>query len=174
MRITLVVACSIDGYITDEQRTLPTTWTSQEDAAHFKQLLEKFPLQVMGRSTYESHKPRPIEGVLKVILTHNVDAYNICEKNGSVEFRNFKAKDFVAHYKKFSSCLVLGGSYVYTDFLEAGLVDEVFLTVEPIKLDSGIPFLLSKKTLEEYGMHLKSSTLLNSSGTTLNHYILIK
>lgn len=174
MHITLVVACSKDGFIAGGQYTLPAEWTSSEDAKHFKQLLDKFPLHVMGRGTYEAHKPEPQKHKLKVVLTHHEDVYESVQKKGALEFVNLSADEFIEQYEKYQSCLVLGGSHIYTDFLESGLINEAFLTIEPINLDSGIPFLLSRKTLEEYSMQLKSSIQLNSSGTTLNHYVLIK
>ena len=63
-----------------------------------------------------------------------------------------------------------GGASVYTQFMQAGLVDELFLTVEPIVFGSGIK-LFSETVLAK--MQLLEVFDL-SAQTKVFHYIEIK
>ena len=174
MQITLVVACSVDGFIVDEAHGPLSSWVSKEDAVNFKALLRQFPLQVMGRKTYEAHHPRLEKDVLKIVLTHHPDDYLKFTAPGKLEFHALKPKEFIQAFNEQDKCLVLGGADVYNDFLESEVVSEVFVTEEPVALHSGTRFLRAGKTLEDYGLVLHDTHTLNSEGTVLKHYLLIK
>ena len=174
MHIVVVAACSQDGFITDEHGSLPSTWTSEEDLTHFKAILKKFPLQVMGRKTYEAHLPKPEIDTLKVILTSRPKKYASEAKVGELEFHCFTAKEFIQHFNIYERCLVLGGKDIYTDFVNSGMVNEAYITIEPVILGGGVEFLTHGKTLENYGFRRVSSKQMNAAGTLLNHYVLIK
>jgi len=47
----------------------------------------------------------------------------------------------------FQRCALLGGSHVHSLFFEAGLVDEVWLTVEPVLFGGGTPLLARRADL---------------------------
>lgn len=165
---------SIDGFMTKGSDGVVTPWTSAEEKAHFAQLRSEHKLFVFGRNTYEASLPATTPGVLKIVLTHHPEEYKDQEIQGSLEFHNLSAQQFVNKYqKKFDSCLILGGSVVNTEFLEAGLVDEIYLTVEPVHHGSGVP-LLKNVTLEKFVLKPSSISMLNTSGTVLKHYILKK
>ncbi len=174
MHITLVVACSVDGYIVDEAHAPLSSWVSKEDAVHFKALLQQFPLQVMGRRTYEVHHPRPEKDTLKIVLTHRPHDYLKFATPGQLEFHRLEPREFIQAFNEQDKCLVLGGADVYNDFLESKVVSEVFVTQEPVALHSGTRFLRAGKTLEDYGLVLRDTLTLNNEGTVLKHYLLIK
>jgi len=76
------------------------------------------------------------------------------------------------HQDNYRSCLILGGSYVYTTFLEAGLIDEMYITVEPKDNITGIPFIGGGRKLGEIVELPKPEiTKLNDTGTILKHYV---
>jgi len=81
---------------------------------------------------------------------------------------------FVQKYQKTNkSCLLLGGSRVYTEFLRANLVDEIYLTIEPINHGSGIPLIVSgKKLVDIVDLPSPELTDMNNTGTKLLHYVL--
>lgn len=175
MHIIIVAAISKDFFITRNNNPDPRNWTSDEDKDHFRVLLQKHSLQVMGRKTYGVHQPQPSSDILIVILTRTPNEYSNRFVVNQLEFDNLTPKKFVERYEKeYPSCLVLGGSYVYTSFLEAGLIDEIYLTVEPVMHSCGIPFLQNDKTIKHFNFPDPEISTLNSHGTMLLHYVLKK
>ena len=63
---------------------------------------------------------------------------------------------------------LLGGPFTNAQFLRAGLVDEIFLTVEPVTLGRGIRFL--NEPLESFWT-LAGAKVLNERGAIVLHYV---
>ncbi|MCA9324166.1 dihydrofolate reductase [Candidatus Saccharibacteria bacterium] len=174
MKCTLAAAISQDCFMTKGDDGSVSSWTSPEEQQFFAELRAQHTLFVFGRKTYEAVLPPFVPGVLKVVLTTNPNEFSSSQKKGLLEFHNLSAKEFVKKYEnKYDTCLILGGSRVNSDFLEAGLVDEIYLTVEPVTHGSGVP-LLARGSLNDYDLPEPEVTALNSQGTQLLHYILKK
>jgi dihydrofolate reductase len=174
MKIILVVAISQDGFITDKNGRV-TSWTSKEDQKFFSEMLDKHNLLVMGSNTYDKADSKALPGKLKVVLTSQPEKYAVKQVTGQLEFRKLHAEEFVDTYKgAYDACLLLGGSYLYTDFLEKGLVEEMYITIEPVVLGDGVPLLRNNKRLADIVKDMPKPTekLLNEKGTVLQHYIL--
>jgi dihydrofolate reductase len=171
MKIIAVAAISKNGFLTNGTDPDPTSWTSNEDKEFFKNIRNQHKLFVMGSSTYEAAQPSPSDGIFRVVLTHTPDRYADKMVAGQLEFHNLAPEKFVEKFQNsYESCLVLGGGKVYQEFLEAGLVDELYLTIEPIEFSSGVAFLQNNKTLEDYGLLLNDPETLNTFGTVLRSY----
>jgi dihydrofolate reductase len=61
---------------------------------------------------------------------------------------------------------ILGGSFVYSAFLAAGLINEFWITVEPLLFGSGTPLLISEPKV---GLILNESSELGSSTLLLKY-----
>ena len=171
MNVMMVAVVSNDGFITRGNDPNPSSWSSKEDQQYYDKLKSKHKLHVMGSSTFEACKDYLDKNVKTVVLTSDPDRY-VDSKEDYVEFRNLNAKEFVEEYKNlYESCLVLGGSRIYNDFLANSFVDEAIITTEPINLKSGIKFLNDNKTLEDFGLKEQSVIKLNRSVTILSTYI---
>ena len=79
---------------------------------------------------------------------------------GKLEFTNAAPAALAADLRRrgCARCAVLGGSHVHSLFLEAGLTDEVWLTIEPALFGGGTPLLarradvrLDLRTIEKLG-----------------------
>src|SRR3989344_3206281 len=68
------------------------------------------------------------------------------------------------------SDVVLGGTKTYSWFLENDLLDELYLTIEPITFGRGLPLFDTSKALETR-FKLESSKQLNERGAVLLHYV---
>ena len=173
MHIVLAVAISKDGYINHEGQHHATEWTSKEDQAHFAALLTRYPLQLMGRTTYEHNKDGMTfpAGRRRIVFTHHPDTYT--SKPGELTFTDEPMGTVLAHLENegFKEALLLGGGVLFTELLDAGLVDEAFVTIEPQLFGSGIPFLTNGKELSDYtSLVLAEDKPLNKTGTRLLHY----
>jgi dihydrofolate reductase len=69
------------------------------------------------------------------------------------------------NYKKV--CL-LGGTQIYSYFLERNLIDEISLTIEPLVFGEGLP--LFSCAIEPHRFALVSTKKLNNKGSLVLHY----
>lgn len=62
-----------------------------------------------------------------------------------------------------------GGRHVSAEFLAAGIVDDIYLTYEPLLFSQGTTMLADESWLE-VSLRLQSVKQLNERGTLLAHY----
>lgn len=176
MKVVMVVATSKDGFIASNEFPHPDMWTSPEDKKHLRGIVSKHSLLIIGKNTYETYGKNHSKGTLRLILTRSPEKYASDQVPGELEFVTMTPEEIVAKYNNsYGSCLILGGSYVYESFLSAGLVDEIYLTVEPVMFHQGIKVLSSGKNLNEaFNLPEPDITKLNEKGSLLKHYVLKK
>jgi dihydrofolate reductase len=175
MHITAVFASSVNGKITKGLAADPRDWTSEEDKQEFTKLRDTANLFIMGRNTYEVFKDvqKLSPDRLRIVLTTETEKYQEETIPGQLEFMNGNPGEIVKALEErgFTDALLLGGAIIFRDFLAAGLVSELSLTVEPKIFGQG-------KSLVEEGdfateFKLISSTKLNDQGTLLLRYEVI-
>jgi dihydrofolate reductase len=138
-RIRYQVACSLDGYITDEQGG--ADWIVHEPGIDFGELFAQFDTFLMGRKTYEamgssspgfggnevvvvSRTLRPADHPKVTIIGDDLE-------EGVRELRARPGKDI----------WLFGGGELFRSLLELGLVDTVEPAIVPVVLGAGTPFL---------------------------------
>jgi dihydrofolate reductase len=170
MKIILIAAISADGKIAQSQNQNSLEWTSKEDTAFFVAKTKEAGVVVMGRRTFETIG-KPLKGRRLIVLSE-VLPLTKGESEGvlleGVEFVNLKPQDLVQRLKQegVGELVIAGGSSVYSQFLAAGLVTDVYLTVEPVLFGSGIPLA---QGFERIQLSLVEVTKLNEQ-TVLLHY----
>jgi len=174
MKKILVAVMSQDGFIANPEID-QFEWVSAEDTSRFEAMRNEHDFFIMGRRTYEDNagnmKPRP--GLLRVVMTRNPSVYTNSAVSGQLEFSAKSPQRIIEENSNKKSCLILGGSMVYEEFLGAGLVDEINLTIEPVELGSGVPLLSSgRNLLEDQSLPEPKITELNDQGTLLYQYTL--
>lgn len=169
MKIILPVVMSADGRITKGDIGLSHLWNSKEDSAFFLDLVSKHNVLIMGSGTYEVARPKATPDKLRLILTSQPERYAESVIPDSLEFMKATPKEVVQLLEKrgYSQGLLVGGMSVYTEFLKEGLVDELYLTVEPLLFGEGLT--LADGTLD-IAMSLLEVRQLNERGTLLLHY----
>lgn len=173
MIVALIAVISLDGHITRPHESGPG-FASPEDQAWFRAALREFDCAVMGRATWETirEEVRRETGRRqpRIILTRNPAAHAGDAQPGVIEFTADAPGDVVAdlHQRGFQRCALLGGGQVYRAFLEAGVVDALWLTIEPVILGGGtpladgvIPVGRERFVLEEMRLLAPSTLLLN-------------
>nr|AIA10944.1 RibD C-terminal domain protein [uncultured bacterium] len=169
MKITLVDAISINGKITKGEHDM--SWLSNEDQTEFARLRDQHDVIVLDRKSYESYHPRPQNGKLRLVLTHHPELFIDDTVPGQLEFVVMDdVKTLVAQLQErgCKKLLVAGGGSVAADFLEAGVVNEVYVTLEPVLFGQG-KTMLAERTLNVH-LKLKSVKQLNETGTLFIHY----
>ncbi len=174
MHITLADVVSLNGKITKGDDPNIHGWSSDEDWEHFVRLRDAQDVMVIDRHTYETVRPQPSPGLLRVVLTSHPERFVAETVPGQLEFANQTPQSLVDRLTKegHQKMLVAGGGRVCSEFLTAGLVHDIYLSFEPVLFGEGKP-MLAEKPLEVV-LQLESVTKLNDRGTLLAHYIVQK
>lgn len=175
MKVDVAAVISLDGKMTRHSEKNIATWASQEDHQHFRGLIREYDVLVMGRGTYEATLPSlKLDDRLRIVLTSKADEFKSDEVPGKLEFQTTTVSDLVqslaaAGHKKM---LIVGGGAMIADFINAKLVDELFITLEPRLFGSGNP-LVGVNDIDVQ-LQLDEETKLNDQGTLLLKYKVIK
>lgn len=172
MRVTLIAAQSLDGYIT--KHDVPgTAFTSNEDKAFFRAALAGFDCSVMGGNTYRSSREAiraSTASRLQVVLTRHPENYAADAIPGKLEFTARPVTELVVELRTrgFKTCALVGGSQIHSLFFAAGLVDEVWLTLEPLLFGGGTRLLVQP---DDVRLHLLSRESLSIDTLLLKYEV---
>ena len=162
-RYIAFVAASVDGRISLSKKH-PPDWTSKEDWKFFQKSLSRIDAVVVGRNTYESVAARlrkrntfVLSGRPKMLV-----------RRGTVTFVNPANVGLPKLLERYKSIAILGGGAVYRFMLEQGLLDEIFVTVEPFIFGRGKEMFAGGTRTTQAS--LLSAKRLNRNGTLLLHY----
>ena len=181
MKIIMIAVISANGKLTRSTRSVRSgqareesniyLWTSKEDQKFFASMLRKHSLIIMGSNTYKAAKSelKLSKDKLRIVMTRDPKKYVMDQVPGQLEFSNETPKELVNRLSHIYKILLLvGGSEIFSLFFEAKLIDEAFLTIEPIVFGRG------KNVLAEgdFGSTLKLLSIkkFNKKGTILLKY----
>jgi dihydrofolate reductase len=147
-------------------------WTSKEDQEHFRSLIDEHDALVMGTGTYDiaktsiRHKPKK----LRIVLTHHPERYKNQEIKNQLEFHTLSPSELVSMLtdRGHKKLLVVGGGRMITEFLRDGLVDFLYITVEPKIFGTGNPMIATEDL--DIELQLIKNAVLNKQGTILLEY----
>lgn len=158
MKTFIIAAMSADGYIAKEVNHA-AFWTSKEDKKRFVELTQKAGIVIMGRNTYKTLH-RPLKERINVVYSETpIEGVETTTKGPKELLAELEARGF----KEVAIC---GGSMVYSMFMKSGLVDYLYLTVEPIIFGDGMRLF---QTDLHYHLNL-ISTSQGASGALLLEY----
>lgn len=156
MKIQYYTAVSLDGYIADENHSLD--WLFQfgdVEETSYPDFIRDVGALVMGSSTYEwllrNHvyadpnepKPWPYELPTWVFTSRSLESVpgaDICFANGAVA----PVQREIAAAAGGKNIWIVGGGALAAQFYEAGLLDEIILTIAPVILTRGAPVFTSR------------------------------
>ncbi len=173
MFVILIAVVSLDGRITRRGESGPG-FASPEDQQWFPHALREFDCAVMGRATWDTAREQVIAETgrrrLRIVMTRNPAAHAIDAAADLVEFTSATPSAIVADLRArgLRKCALLGGGQIYGAFLDAGVVDGLWLTVEPVIVGGGTPLADgalagsgARFALEEMRLLAPSTLLLN-------------
>jgi dihydrofolate reductase len=172
MRVTLIAAQSLDGFIT--KHAVPGAgFASAADRDYFRAALRGFDCSVMGGVTYRGARDalRAWRGTprLQIVMTRTPAAFAGDARPGALEFSDRAPAQILAALRGRGrgNCALLGGSQIHSAFLDARLVDELWLTVEPLLFGGGTPLLARRADIR---LSLQSCERLAPGGPLLLKY----
>ncbi len=149
MKISLIAAQTLDGFIARTSDEF-ASWTSKDDKKRFVAITKAAGVMIMGSKTFNTF-PSPLPGRTHIIYTRNPEEYigkilakfNWSTLPPEIQITNKSPKDLIVELeaRNIPEAVVCGGSEIYSLFMAAGVVDTIYLTVEPIVFGSGISLL---------------------------------
>lgn len=171
MNCIIIAVVSEDGFLTKDVDQNPSSWSSTEDQKFYSETLNKYDLYLLGRTTYELAKNNLPETAHKIVLTNEFSD----KIRTDLTFTKDPLEDIIDNYsEQYDDLLVLGGASIYRQMLDKNLINEIYLTVEPVMNKSGVKFIENGNYLNNLGFKLAEATKLNTKGTVLKHYVLKK
>ncbi len=165
MKVFIIAAITADGFIgRDSQHT--ADWTSKEDKQLFVRLTKEAGTMIMGSNTFKTIG-RALPGRRTIVYTSRPD--NITADHIETTAEPPAALINRLHREGVSSVAICGGASIYHQFLNAGIVNELYLSIEPLLFGQGLTLL---GTNLHANLNLLEVRKLNSD-TVLLHYKVI-
>ncbi len=166
----LLAVVSSDGFIARHPGDPPSAWASPEEQARFRAAMAEVTWSVLGRVTHETAlKPDR----KRIVFTSSVTGVGWLTPN-HLGFNPAGASfDEALDVAKVDGLVaILGGTRVHDHMLEIGRVDEIRISIEPVRFGEGVPMFTGVAWLG-CGDHLAShgmarvgkDEVLNTAGT---------
>lgn len=164
IKVFIVAALTADGFIARDNSAPSTAWTSRADKKRFSELSKRAGVVVMGSVTYGTIG-KALPGRTNIVYTPGDEKYEGAETTKKTP------ADLIAELDKrgFKEVAICGGSTIYTMFMKSGLVDSIYLTIEPVLFGSGVRLF---KEPVDAKLELVSSERVDNS--TLVEYNVLK
>jgi len=139
MKTFIIAALTADGFIARNPGHSPLSWRSQGDRQFFITKTKEAGVVVMGKNTSKTSK-RPMPDRLNIIyakskeeLPHwqEFEGWEVTQKDPAFLVQEIAERG----YEQLAIC---GGSTIYTMFMQAGVVDTLYLTIEPVLFGQGM------------------------------------
>lgn len=165
MKITMMMAMTLDGKIAKNSNHFPD-WTSKEDKKEFFKISKEYGIIIMGGKTFATF-PAPLPNRLNVVYTQNENPpiiENVKWVSGDIN-KILQDLEKNGHTK----ALLCGGSFLNTLFLERGLIDEIIITIEPKIFGQGLSLFNGDFDIN---LELQEIKKLNNNTLLLNYKVL--
>lgn len=159
-----LAAITIDGKIARYPGHF-SNWTSKEDKKFLHEFLDTCDAIIVGHATYKL-AAKPLSKRRCFVFTHHPPKINSLKKISFInpQQQNIEKIIKASGYKKIC---VLGGTQIYSYCLKNNLLDEIYLTIEPLTFGGGLS-LFENAQIKKW--QLKSIKKLNQRGSILLHY----
>lgn len=162
-----IAAVTLDGKIAKNKKHM-SDWTSKEDKVFMRALLAKCDVVIVGNNTYKT-AIAPLSKRNCLVISRS--ANQLVSKSANLQYVKPNAADVkkIIKQKKYRNIAILGGAQTYSFCLQNNLLDEIYLTIEPLVFGNGIN-LFADGTYLEKKFQLTSMRKLNRQGSILLHY----
>ena len=169
MKVLLLAAMSADGFIGTDAAHRSLDWRSKEDASFFIAKTKEAGVIIMGSVTYKTFRiKRAPPGRRLIVYTRNPESI----VGEDVEATDEPPRELLERLKKegFDSVVIGGGATINKLFIDEGLVDELYLTIEPVLFGDGVDLLSGPVSARLEMLDLKKI----GNNTLLVHYRVTK
>lgn len=169
LKVILIMVMSANGIVAQKKIQNSFDWNSEEDRKQFMEKIKEIGTVFMGANTFKSIGKKPYQGIDFFVLTNHPEEFgefdNVTYVSGEVAdiYRQIQEKGI-------KQIALLGGPATNGQFLDRGLVDELYLTVEPLMMPEGLR--LTADMEKSVKLKLEDSSVLGNSNTLLLHYLI--
>jgi dihydrofolate reductase len=166
----LIFVSTLDGKVTKWGDPIVRSWSSRGDQEYFDTIWKNSRVIIMGSGTYNPEPLKPTKNHLYIVMTRQPEKYAAREVPGQLEFTRNSPLELVTRFAREGeeNILVVGGPQIATSFLREGLIDELWLTIEPRIFGSGANFVTDAKL--DINLNLLSCEKINDQGTLITKY----
>lgn len=166
MTCFIIAALSADGYIARDSSAPSTAWTGKADKKRFVEISKRAGVVVMGQNTWKTFGGRALKDRLNIVYSPE----RLADMPEGVEITSKAPAELLAELESrgFKEVAICGGSMIYTMFMKSGLINKLYLTVEPVIFGDGIR--LFKETLD-YKLKLENSTQTEDGALLLEYSV---
>jgi dihydrofolate reductase len=169
MKVFLIAAVTADGFIARTNDQL-SDWTSSEDKKVFVRLTKEAGVMVMGSRTFATIGRALPERKTIVYTSHPEAVAGLDDPAIQTTQEDPKALVDRLAAEGANGLAICGGAQIYSLFAAAGVLDEVYLTVEPVFFGTGITLFSEQLDIR---LELIESQKLNDN-VILLHYRVAK
>ena len=166
MKTVIIVATTADGVIGKHSDHF-ANWTGKADKRVFVHVTKELGVVVFGLNTYNTFK-RGLPGRRTIVYTSNPEEI----QEAGIETTAEAPAELVARLEREGAAglAVCGGSSIYTQFMEAGVVDELYITVVSRVFGTGVRLFNADM---DHHLRLLSAEQLDDQAVLL-HYAVSK
>ena len=155
---------SADGFIAKDSQHSPMYWSSKADKKRFVELTKRAGVVIMGASTYKTIG-RPLKERLNIV-------YSRSENFPGVEMTQDDPRTLISKLEArgLKEVAICGGTSIYSMFMKAGVVDTLYLSIEPLVFGKGLTLFNEESN---HSLKLKSSQVSDETGTLFLEYAVV-
>ena len=145
MKVTLLMAITLDGKIGKTPDHFPD-WTGLEDKKLFVSVTRRAGAVIMGSKTYDTIG-MPLPGRKNVVLTRDRRRVSHWE---NLRFTDASPQAVLDTLEKegYREAILAGGALVNSLFAEAGLIDDIIVTISPTIFGYGLSLFTQEISMD--------------------------
>lgn len=167
MNVILYLEVTSNGFIAKPNND--TSWVSKEASNSYTRTMREMDAIIIGKKTYHIMPEDEFQSTVQyVVISHQP---NSKPKVPNVQFVNKSPNEVLLMLKQqnHKRVCISGGSQINTLFMKAGLINEIYLDVEPVVFGKGIPLFSPDEF--EYSLKLLEVKKLNQNTVQLHYAV---
>lgn len=168
MKVILIATITADGYTARDAHHL-VDWSSKTDKGTFVKLTREMGVIVMGANSFGT--------IQRDLSTHNrrVIVYTRHPDRVDTSYAETTSEEPEALLKRLEAegvtgVAICGGTQIYTMFMKAGLIDDLYIVSEPVIIGSGLTLFDEPMNMR---IELFESTIRRGH-SVVNHFRVLK
>jgi dihydrofolate reductase len=163
----IIAALSADGCIARDSSAPSTVWTGKADKKRFVEISKRAGVVVMGQNTWKTFGGKALKDRLNIVYSPE----KLPDMPEGVETTTKSPSELLAELESrgFKEVAICGGEKIYTMFMKTGLVNKLYLTIEPVIFGNGVR--LFKESLD-FKLQLIDSTKTEEGALLLEYNVI--